>query len=137
MDPVSAAASPLIPVIGGSVVLLVVHILMQGVLATKELGSTWNAGPRDEEKKPAGRYAGRAERASANFRETYPGFLALALALLVIGETGALGVMGAWTWLVARVVYVPLYLAGVPYIRSLVWVISLIGLAMMLVALLS
>jgi len=35
----------------------------------------------------------------------------------------------------ARVAYVPLYAAGVPYLRTLVWTISLIGLVMVLAAL--
>jgi uncharacterized MAPEG superfamily protein len=36
----------------------------------------------------------------------------------------------------ARVVYVPLYAAGIPYIRSLVWLVSLMGIILVLVALL-
>jgi uncharacterized MAPEG superfamily protein len=82
MEPGIFSASPFLPLIGWSVVLLVVHILLQGWTATKELGSQWNAGPRDEGRKPSGHLAGRAERASANFRETYPAFIALALALV-------------------------------------------------------
>ena len=61
-----------------SVALLVFHIGLQGMLATRELGAQWNAGPRDEARAPSGVLAGRAARASANFRETYPGFVALA-----------------------------------------------------------
>lgn len=35
-------------------------------------------------------------------------------------------------WLICRVAYIPLYLAGVPYIRSLVWLGSMLGLLLML-----
>jgi uncharacterized MAPEG superfamily protein len=40
--------------------------------------------------------------------------------------------IGAWLWLGARTVYLPLYAMGVPVVRSLAWVVSLAGLTMML-----
>ena len=131
MEPGFFSNSPFLPVIGWSTVLLLVHILLQANLATKELGIHWNAGPRDAGQQPTGVLAERAARASHNFRETYPAFIALALALLVKGETQGLGPAGAWIWFACRVIYIPLYLAGIPYIRSLVWLGSLIGLALM------
>ncbi|MCX2695235.1 MULTISPECIES: MAPEG family protein [Ochrobactrum] len=131
MEPGMFSSSPFLPLIGWSVVLLVVHILLQGFTATRELGSQWNAGPRDEGRKPSGHLAGRADRASANFRETYPAFVALALALVFKGEAAGFGLYGAWIWFICRIIYVPLYLAGIPYIRSLVWIGSLAGLACM------
>ena len=122
--------------LGWSVVLLVVAILLQGQLATRELGVGWNAGPRDGDQHPTGALAGRAQRALDNFKESYPAFIALALALAVSGRTGGLGATGALLWFVARIVYHPLYLFGVPYIRSLVWVASMFGLLLMLIRLL-
>ncbi len=135
MEPGSLSASPFLPLIGWSVVLLVVHILLQGFTVTRELGSQWNAGPRDDGRKATGPLAGRAERASNNFRETYPAFVALALALVFKGEATGLGFYGAWLWFLCRIVYIPLYLAGIPYIRSLVWLGSLAGLGLMFAAL--
>ena len=122
--------------LGWSVVLLVVAILLQGQLATRELGVGWNAGPRDGDQHPTGALAGRAQRALDNFKETYPAFIALALALAVSDRTGGLGAIGALLWFVARIVYHPLYLFGVPYIRSLAWVASMLGLLLMLIRLL-
>jgi uncharacterized MAPEG superfamily protein len=135
MEPVSASASPLVVLLAWSVVLLVAHVLLQGVLATRELGGKWNAGPRDDHKEPVGKLAGRAARASSNFRETYPAFVALAAGLLLTGETSGLGLTGAIVWFVGRLVYYPLYLGGIPYIRSLVWTGSMIGLGLMFLAL--
>lgn len=135
MEPVFASASPLVLLLAWSVVLLVAHVLLQGMLATKELGTEWNAGPRDEGKQPAGKLAGRAARASSNFRETYPGFVALATGLLVTGQTSGLGLIGAIVWFVGRILYYPLYIGGVPYIRSLVWLGSMAGLGLMFLAL--
>jgi uncharacterized MAPEG superfamily protein len=131
METAATAAYPILVLIVLSVALLVFHILLQGMFATKELGSQWNAGPRDGAREPQGILAGRAARASANFRETYPGFVALALALTIAGDPSGFGLIGAWLWFVARLAYIPLYLAGIPYIRSLVWLASLAGLAVM------
>lgn len=135
MEPVSASASPLVLLLAWSVVLLVAHVLLQGMLATKEFGQEWNAGPRDDNKQPAGKLAGRAARASSNFRETYPAFVALAAALLFTGEASGIGLIGAIIWFVGRIVYYPLYLAGIPYIRSLVWLGAMAGLGLMFLAL--
>ncbi len=119
--------------LGWSVVILFVHIGLQGQLATRERGREWNAGPRDGQAKPLGLHAGRAERALRNFLETYPAFVALALALAVSDRTGGIGATGALLWFVARIAYIPLYLFGVPYVRSLAWLASLIGLLLMLI----
>lgn len=135
MEPVTASASPLVLLLAWSVVLLVVHVLLQGMLATKELGTEWNAGPRDDNKQPESQLAGRAARASSNFRETYPAFIALTAGLLLTGETSGLGVTGAIVWFIGRIVYYPLYLAGIPYIRSLVWTGSMVGLGLMFLVL--
>ena len=135
MPPTFLAASPFLPLIGLSVLLLAVHIILQGVSATKELGADWNAGPRDDERKPQSKLAGRAARASANFRETYPAFIALAFGVIMAGDPNGIALIGAWIWLVCRVVYIPLYLAGIPYIRSLAWVGSMVGLLLMFIVL--
>lgn len=134
METLPATAPAFATLAAWSVVLLVVHVLTQGFTATRELGVEWNAGPRDDGQKPKGALAGRAERASANFRETYPGFLALCLALALTGDSSGWGFTGALLWFAARVVYLPLYLAGVPVVRSLVWAAGLFGLAVMFAA---
>lgn len=131
MEPTVIAASPFPALVAWSVVLLVVHICLQGMLATRELGSSWNAGPRDGDKQPEGVLAGRAGRASRNLQETYPAFVGLALGLAIASDPSGWGLIGAWIWFACRIVYVPLYLAGIPYIRSLVWLGSLAGLVVM------
>lgn len=117
------------------VLLLFVHISLQAILATRELGVKWNASPRDEGVKLKGLVPGRAERALKNYLETFPALVGLALALALLDKTGGLGAAGAWVWLAARIGYVPLYLLGIPYIRSLVWTVSAVGLFLMFVAL--
>jgi uncharacterized MAPEG superfamily protein len=119
-----------------SVVLLIVHIMAQGALVAPLKGAVWNAGPRDEGQPTLGKYPGRAQRALENFKETYPAFVALALALAVSGKTGGNGALGAELWFAGRIVYLPLYLLGVPWLRSVAYGVSLVGLITMLVRLL-
>jgi uncharacterized MAPEG superfamily protein len=91
-------------------------------------------GPRDEPP-PQTKVGGRAERALANMHEALPVFLALALLNLFLG-TGAMATTGATVFLVARVLYVPAYLAGVMGVRTLIWIASVVGLVMMLIPIL-
>jgi uncharacterized MAPEG superfamily protein len=123
-------------VLAWSVILLIVQIALQGAAATASLGLGYNAGPRDQGRKP-GPMAQRLSRALDNLLETYPAFIALALALAVTGKSGDGGATGAIVWIVGRIAYVPLYAFGVPYLRTLAWVVSIVGLFMMLMRLMS
>jgi uncharacterized MAPEG superfamily protein len=124
-----------IAVLGWSVVLLLVQIVLQAV-STYDLGP-YLLGPRDDNRQSGNVWAGRLKRALENLLETYPAFVALALALAVTGKAGGIAATGAWVWLIARAVYVPLYAFGVPAVRTLVWVASIVGLLMMLVRLMA
>lgn len=76
--------------------------------------------------------AQRAKRAAANYMESLPAFLAIALLLKIEGiDTGSL----ALYWLSLRGVYLVLYVLGTPVIRSFVWAGSVIILVKMGLAL--
>jgi uncharacterized MAPEG superfamily protein len=92
-------------------------------------------GPRDNPA-PLTVVGGRAERALANMQEALPIFLALALLNLIVGTAAAMALTGGWVFLVARALYVPAYLSGVPVIRTLIWVASWVGMVLMLIPLL-
>jgi uncharacterized MAPEG superfamily protein len=94
-----------------------------------------NVGNRDHVR-PLTVIGQRAARALANMHEALPVFLALALMNMIAGTAAATATTGALVFLVARVVYVPLYLSGVSWLRSLVWAVAWVGLIMMLIPLL-
>ncbi len=131
-----SAASTEITVLAWSVALLLAHVVVQASAAV-DLGFSYLVGARDEKRLSRNLVAARLLRALRNFLETYPAFIALALALVVTGKAGGLGATGAWLWLLARVLYVALYAAGIPLVRTLVWAASIVGLVLMLVRLIS
>ena len=88
--------------------------------------------PARHEPAAKGLACGRATRALGNYVENYGPFIALALALIATGQGGGWGAVGATIWILARIVYLPIYLIGVIYVRTALWAISVIGLVMML-----
>lgn len=111
------------------------HLLLDAAMKTSERGLAWNASARDGEAKPLGPVAGRVNRAWQNFLETFPMFAAAALAVVVAGRTDGNTALGAQLYFWARVAYIPLYAAGIPYARSAVWAVSLVGIVMVLAGL--
>jgi uncharacterized MAPEG superfamily protein len=113
--------------LGWSVVLGLVYVMVAAALMTQQRGMKWNAGARDGEPKPLTGVAARAARATQNFLETFPLFAALALAVVITHKNTQHTELGAELYLWARVAYLPVYLLGIPYLRTLVWALSLIG----------
>ena len=119
-----------------TLVLAIVQILLPAMLRNRETGLDYNASPRDSEGPPVGVVTGRLKRAQANLFETLPLFASAVLIAHVAGRDGVLTLWGAGLYFGARVVYVPLYAFGVPYLRSLVWCVAMLGLVLILAALL-
>jgi uncharacterized MAPEG superfamily protein len=113
-------------------VLALLHILLTAQVRTRQYGLKWNVGARDEELPAAQPIVGRMARAQANFYETFPLFAAAAIIVSVAHLNDRATAIGALVWIVARVVYLPLYALGIPYVRSLAWAVSLIGIAMVI-----
>ena len=120
-----------------TLVLALVQIFATATVRTKQYGSKWNAGARDEEVPPPTPLVGRLQRAQSNLFETLPLFAAAVLIAHMAGRENALTSIGAQTFFWGRVIYLPLYAAGVPYVRSLIWLISLVGLLMIIWAVLA
>jgi uncharacterized MAPEG superfamily protein len=78
----------------------------------------------------------RAARALANMHEALPVFLALALMNMIVGTAAGMAITGAVIFLIARIVYIAVYMAGVAVVRTLVWAVGWVGLAIMVAPLL-
>ncbi|MDP1913332.1 MAPEG family protein [Brevundimonas sp.] len=118
-----------------TLILAIVQIGWAGAARTAELGVKWNAGPRDGEAPAPGRLAGRLIRAQANLFETLPLFAAAVIMAHIAGKDGQLTLVGAPLYFFGRLLYLPLYALGTPYVRTLAWLVALAGLVMVIVAL--
>lgn len=81
---------------------------------------------------PPSPLAGRAERAARNTLENFVLFAALALVAQAAGATSPRVVLGGQVFLWARLVYIPVYLAGITFVRTAAWAVSIVGLGLML-----
>lgn len=117
-----------------AVILGLVHVFAAAIAMTKDRGAQWNAGPRDGEPPAMGNLAGRLDRASNNFKETFPFFAAAVLIAFTTGRLSELSALGAQLYLVGRIIYLPLYAFGIPMVRSLAFMLSIAGMVMVLIA---
>ena len=99
-----------------------------------EHGVRYGLGPRDERRQLTG-IGGRVERAFANYMQTFPFFAAAVLTAHVAGRHGWMTVTGAQLHFWGRLVFVPLYAAGIPVVRTLAFLVSMVGIALILIAL--
>ena len=103
--------------------------------ATLQVGLPTLAGNR--EPLPAfGGWVGRAQRAHQNMLENLVLFAALVLIAVVTDKTSSTTLLGAQLFFWARLVYVFVYIAGIPWLRTAIWTVSVIGLILIFVQLL-
>lgn len=115
-----------------AVLLGVVQLFLAAAMATQQRGLAWNASARDGTPEPLTGVAARLDRAFRNFLETFAFFAVAVLVVTVTQKANSHTALGAQLYFWARVAYVPLYAAGIPYVRTLVWAVSLAGLLMVL-----
>ena len=118
--------------IGSGILTLVMLLVASGFCAKVwEPGGAQVAFGNREGMPPALGLAGRADRAAKNQMEAMVMFLALVLAAQVAGK-GAQAAYGATIFFWARLVYWPVYAAGIIYLRTLIWFVGLFGLFLIL-----
>ena len=120
--------------LGLSVILGLAQLVLAVCLAIRARGLGWAFSPRDVSVEPLKGLAGRVDRAFYNFLETFPLFAALVLAANAMGIHSALTVWGAGLYFWARVIYLPVYMSGIHVLRTLTWGVSVVGIALFLVA---
>jgi uncharacterized MAPEG superfamily protein len=112
-----------------SVVLTFVQVLIAAAAANQVVGLNTLAGNREGMGEMPG-FAGRARRAHLNMLENMVLFAALVLIAVVANKTNATTAMGALIFFWARLAYAVIYLIGLPWLRTLAWAVSVIGMIM-------
>jgi len=104
-----------------------VQMLVAASAATLQVGLPMLAGNREPVPDITG-WAGRATRAHRNMMESLPLFVGLVLVAHIAGRANAATLLGCQLFFWARLVYAIVYIAGVPWVRTLVWAVSVVGL---------
>jgi uncharacterized MAPEG superfamily protein len=110
-----------------SVALTVVLVLIAALGAMQQVGLPKLAGNREHMPEITG-WAGRAERAHRNMLESLVLFAVLVLAARALNVSNSLTVLGAQLFFWGRVAHAALYIAGVAWLRTAAWVVSVVGL---------
>jgi uncharacterized MAPEG superfamily protein len=110
-----------------SAVLTVVLAVIAVSGATLEVGLPRLAGNRENMPEMQG-WAGRAARAHRNLLENLVLFAVLVLVARAMNVSNSMTILGAQLFFWGRVAHAALYLAGIPWLRTGAWTVSVIGL---------
>ena len=94
-----------------------------------QIGLPTAAGNRESMPEITG-LAGRAIRAHRNMLESLVIFAILVLVANAVGRTNAETVLGAQMFFWGRVAFAGVYLAGIPWVRTATWAVSMTGLGL-------
>jgi len=118
---------PELTVLVWAVALSFVQVLIAVQGAMMQVGLTTLVGNREKFPELTG-WAGRADRAHRNMTANLVLFAALVLAAVAADRTNNMTLVGAELFLWARVAYAIVYLLGLPWLRTGVWTVSVVGL---------
>jgi len=107
---------------------VIVTILIQVLAAQAQVGLMALVKPRDD-MPPLTGVAGRMDRCQKNSVVAMALFAPAVLILAVQSAFSPASLLAAQVFLIARVLYVPIYAAGIPWARTLVWVIAFLATA--------
>jgi uncharacterized MAPEG superfamily protein len=117
-----------------SIALMFAQMLVSTIGAQLQVGLPMLAGNHEKFPEITG-WAGRARRAYYNMIDNMVLFVPLVLVAVMIGKTNDTTLLGAQLFVWARLVYAIVYLIGIPWLRTGVWVVSVVGLVMIFVQL--
>jgi uncharacterized MAPEG superfamily protein len=112
-----------------SVILMFVQMLVAATGANQQVGLSMLAGNRENLPAMTG-WAGRAKRAHLNMMENMVLFAALVLIAAVANKANAMTALGAMIFFWARLAYAAIYVAGIAWLRTVAWFVSVIGMVM-------
>ena len=117
-----------------SVALAMAQAGLTSTFLRRQAGNAYAVGPRDQPIAPTG-MAGRMERAYRNLLESLPWFAIVVLTAHVTSHNNGLTETGAHLYFWARLLYVPAYASGIPWVRTGFWWVSGIGIVLIAVQL--
>jgi uncharacterized MAPEG superfamily protein len=107
--------------------LTILQMLVAVVGAILQVGAPALAGNRHD-LPPITGWAQRASRAHHNMLENLVLFAVLVVAASIVGKVNAITALGAELFFWGRVVYAPIYIIGIPWLRTAAFAVSMTGL---------
>jgi len=102
--------------------------------ATLEVGLPRLAGNREKMPEMSD-WAGRAARAHSNMLENLVLFAVLVIAARLANVSNAMTLLGAQLFFWGRVAHAIIYIIGIPWLRTAAWLVSVVGLLLILLQL--
>jgi uncharacterized MAPEG superfamily protein len=130
--------TPQLHLLAYSVFLTFAMIAVSATLRTKiwtPKGLALGAGNRESLPEPTP-LMGRADRAAKNMLENMVMFAPLVLIAHVSGTANDSVLLGCQVFVASRLAYFPIYIAGIPWVRTLCWAGGVAGMAMIALQLL-
>jgi uncharacterized MAPEG superfamily protein len=119
--------TPDLKILVWTVVLTFIEMVVAVLFANGQVGLGMLAGNR-EDLPPFTSFAGRAQRAHRNMLESLPLFIALVLVAQVAGEANGATLTGCALFFWGRLAHWIIYVIGIPWLRTIAWIVSVIGL---------
>ena len=107
--------------------LTILQMLVSALGSISQIGLTTLAGNRDNLTETTG-WASRAQRAHRNMLESIAVFAILVMSAHHLNISNDMTVLGAQLFFWGRVAFSVIYIAGIPWIRTAAWGVSLVGL---------
>lgn len=115
--------TPELTVLALAALLQFAQFALMAVPLNIQLGPKYTAGPRDTAPELSG-LAGRLYRAFNNHFEALILFTIAVIVVTLSKTTTPFTAICAWTYLISRILYVPAYASGIPFLRSAFFVIG-------------
>jgi uncharacterized MAPEG superfamily protein len=110
-----------------TLVLSFVQVIVAVLAAQAQVGLGMLAGNRDSVPPLTG-FAGRTRRAHLNMLESLPLFIGLVLVAQIAGKTNGATLTGCALFFWGRLAHWLIYIIGIPWLRTIAWLVSVIGL---------
>mgnify|MGYP001214401698 len=107
--------------------LTILQMLVSALGSITQIGLTTLAGNRDNLTETTG-WASRAQRAHRNMLESIAVFAILVMSAHHLNISNDMTVLGAQLFFWGRVAFSIIYIAGIPWVRTAAWGVSLVGL---------
>lgn len=108
-----------------------INVFLPSLMYLPQIGIGGHVGARDNLPDHAP-LAARARSSHANHLENLPVFLALAFLVMLRDDLNmGQAILGAQLYVAGRIAYMPFYIAGIPWLRSLAYLTSFAGYILM------